>query len=242
MLDEVEETGMSPQRQSVWESDSPRHSGTRARRRTAWGDKLVSNSPVYYGWVIAALVSLSALIISPAQVYCVGVVVDAIIIDEQLSRMELSGLYATAALICAPVSKRARRCTPPHPLARARRADLGVAPARGCSSYALSRDQMRHALSWRSPPSLVAATCPTPLPQFITIYPAVLARLPRRLFLVLCGVGLCLGLLLCAFHRCTSLAASAACLTADLRRARTRAARAASLLWTADLAYSPFPA
>ena len=38
---------------------------------------IIAVCPVYYGWVMAALVPLSALLVSPAQVYCVGALVDA---------------------------------------------------------------------------------------------------------------------------------------------------------------------
>ena len=106
VLDEVADVGATPQRMSVWGgSGSPRGGGggTRARRRTAWGEYLVKASPVYFGWIVAGLVAVCALIVSPAQVYCVGVVVDFMAIDLSLSRLELSTVYATAALLSAPL-------------------------------------------------------------------------------------------------------------------------------------------
>ena len=48
---------MPPEGLSVWESGSPRAYGPRARRRSPWAEKIVSGSPIYYGWVVAALVS-----------------------------------------------------------------------------------------------------------------------------------------------------------------------------------------
>ena len=60
-------------------------------------------SPIYYGWVVAALVAVSALIVSPAQVYCVGVVLDMMIAEMDLTRLQISSVYATAALLSAPL-------------------------------------------------------------------------------------------------------------------------------------------
>ena len=57
-----------------------RWTGLRRRRRrvTALDRALFNACPVFYGWVVAVLVAASALFISPAQVYCVGAVLDAI--------------------------------------------------------------------------------------------------------------------------------------------------------------------
>ena len=53
--------------------------------------------------MIAALVAVSALFISPAQVYCVGIVIDAIQAELSLSREQISGLYGMSLLMAAPV-------------------------------------------------------------------------------------------------------------------------------------------
>ena len=109
VLDEVEDLGATPQRLNVWGDGglggSPRGGGgvSRARRRTPWAESLVKASPVYYGWVVAGLVTLCALVVSPAQVYSLGVVADAMIADLGLTRLGLSGIYATAALLSAPL-------------------------------------------------------------------------------------------------------------------------------------------
>ena len=58
---------------------------------------------MYAGIVLGLSIALCALIVSPAQVYCVGAVVDAIIVDEELSRAQLSAIYGAAALLSAPV-------------------------------------------------------------------------------------------------------------------------------------------
>mmetsp|Transcript_26915 Transcript_26915/g.59148 ORF Transcript_26915/g.59148 Transcript_26915/m.59148 type:complete len:601 (-) Transcript_26915:350-2152(-) len=80
--------------------------GLRPRSRTA--DCLIASCPVFYGWIMAALVALGALIISPAQVYSVGVVLDNMLGDlkkenKYLSRLGISTLYASAHLIASPV-------------------------------------------------------------------------------------------------------------------------------------------
>jgi hypothetical protein len=104
VLDEVDDVGATPQRLSVWGAGSPSHGGgSRARRSSAWAERLVAASPVFYGWVIAALVGLSGLLVSPVQVFTVGAVADAMIVDLQLTRLQLSGLYAVAALLSAPL-------------------------------------------------------------------------------------------------------------------------------------------
>lgn len=83
---------------------SPRWSGVRRRRRVTPLDLAIANGcPVFYGWVIAGLVAVSALFISPAQVYCVGAVLDAIQYDLNLSREQISGLYGMSLLMAAPV-------------------------------------------------------------------------------------------------------------------------------------------
>ena len=132
VLDEVEDTGLTPGLTGL-----TRARGRRARRRNAWDRRVVAATPVFYGWVVAALAALSAVIVSPAQVFCVGVVVDAIVKDTQpMTRLDVSRAYALAGLISAPL---------------------------------------------------------------ITLYPAVLLRLPRRVFLLGCGIGMCVGLLLLSF-------------------------------------------
>jgi MFS family permease len=132
VLDEVEDTGLTPGLTGL-----TRARGRRARRRNAWDRRVVAATPVFYGWVVAALAALSALIVSPAQVFCVGVVVDAIVKDTQpMTRLDVTRAYAVAGLISAPL---------------------------------------------------------------ITLYPAVLLRLPRRVFLLGCGIGVCVGLLLLSF-------------------------------------------
>merc|ERR1712185_66661 len=45
VLDEVDDVGATPQRMSVWGAGSPRGGrGSRARRRTAWGESVVKAS------------------------------------------------------------------------------------------------------------------------------------------------------------------------------------------------------
>ena len=136
VLDEVEDATMTPQRLSVWDRSSPRGGGSRARRRTPWGERVVAASPVFYGWVVAFLVALCALVVSPAQVYCVGVVIDAIIVDEELTRSQASGLYATAAALSAPVRRRRPRRPPRRRALRGRPGRLPAPHARalmGCA-------------------------------------------------------------------------------------------------------------
>ena len=136
VLDEVEDTGATPQRLSVWgDGSSPRGATSRARRRTPWAERVVNASPIFYGWVVAGLVALAALVVSPAQVYSVGVMADAIIADLHLTRTGFSGIYALASLLSAPV---------------------------------------------------------------ITLLPLFLARVSRRVTVMLCGGGVCVGLLLVA--------------------------------------------
>ena len=115
VLDEVEDPlGATPQRMSVWGQGSPRGGATRLRKRTPWAERLVASTPCYYGWVVAALVAVSALIVSPAQVYCVGVVLDIMIAQLQLTRLQISSVYATAALLSPASLFLARRCSVAH--------------------------------------------------------------------------------------------------------------------------------
>ena len=53
------------------------------RRPLEW---VVKYTPVYYGWVAAALAVLAAVTVSPVQAYCVGVVLDGMMADLQLDR------------------------------------------------------------------------------------------------------------------------------------------------------------
>ena len=106
--DEVDDVGASPQRFSVFSSTTIQRTprariDARPRRRTAFSDRLVASSPIFYGWVIAALVALVALLVSPAQVYCVGAVVDPMLLSLELTRLQLSGAYAVASLLSAPL-------------------------------------------------------------------------------------------------------------------------------------------
>ena len=75
----------------------------RRRRRVTPLDRALFNAcPVFYGWVIAVLVAASALFISPAQVYCVGAVLDAIQAQLHIDRERISALYGLAMLMAAP--------------------------------------------------------------------------------------------------------------------------------------------
>lgn len=59
VLDEVEDTGLTPGLTGL-----TRARGRRARRRNAWDRRVVAATPVFYGWVVAALAALSAFLIS----------------------------------------------------------------------------------------------------------------------------------------------------------------------------------
>ena len=93
VLDEVEDVAPTPSGLASWDdaAATPRGS-TRARRRSAWAQRVVGSSPVFYGWVVAALVALAALIVSPAQVYCVGQIVEAQRGDLSLGTGVISGM------------------------------------------------------------------------------------------------------------------------------------------------------
>ena len=98
VLDEVEDTGLTPGLTGL-----TRARGRRARRRNAWDRRVVAATPVFYGWVVAALAALSAVIVSPAQVFCVGVVVDAIVKDTQpMTRLDVSRAYASSPRHSSP--------------------------------------------------------------------------------------------------------------------------------------------
>ena len=99
VLDEVEDVMLGT---DDWIAHSPRMA-TRARRRTEWTQRVVSSCPFFYGYVVAALVAVAALVVSPAQVYCVGIVLDAVQDNEQLSRVGISFLYSAALLVAAPM-------------------------------------------------------------------------------------------------------------------------------------------
>ena len=70
----------------------------RPRRRNVVSQALVARAPVFYGWVVGGLAALAALLVSPVQVYCVGVVLDAMQFDLALSRMRISAIYAASLL------------------------------------------------------------------------------------------------------------------------------------------------
>ena len=74
----------------------------RPRRRNVVSQALVARAPVFYGWVVGGLAALAALLVSPVQVYCVGVVLDAMQFDLALSRMRISAIYAASLLSAAP--------------------------------------------------------------------------------------------------------------------------------------------
>ena len=63
-------------------------------RRSPPAARLLAVLPFFYGWLVALLVVLAALLVSPVQVYCTGVVLDAMESDLGLSRVRISSLYA----------------------------------------------------------------------------------------------------------------------------------------------------
>ena len=83
---------------------SPRRRAHARPRGTAASQALVARAPVFYGWVVGGLAALAALLVSPVQVYCVGVVLDAMQFDLALSRMRISAIYAASLLSAAPSS------------------------------------------------------------------------------------------------------------------------------------------
>jgi len=94
VIDDVAEAVPSPFRAAT----------TRSRvHRSARENRVVSACPIFYGWVVASLVTLAAFIVSPVQVYCVGVVLDAMQVELELSRVRISTIYAAALLFAAPV-------------------------------------------------------------------------------------------------------------------------------------------
>lgn len=61
-------------------------------------DRMVSASPVYYGWVILIVGGTGMIMTSPGQTYAIAVFVDHIIVDLDISRSLISTLYAVGTL------------------------------------------------------------------------------------------------------------------------------------------------
>ncbi|MEM7033822.1 MAG: MFS transporter [Chloroflexota bacterium] len=60
---------------------------------------LVTQFPIYYGWVIAVIGSLGLIMTSPAQTYAISIFIEAFITDLNISRSSISTLYGTASLV-----------------------------------------------------------------------------------------------------------------------------------------------
>jgi len=60
--------------------------------------RLVSASPIYYGWVVLVVGTLGGIMTSPGQTYAVAVFIDYFIDDLGLSRSLVSTLYSVATL------------------------------------------------------------------------------------------------------------------------------------------------
>ena len=97
VIDEIEIVMPSP---VPFTGSSPR---VPRRRRNRAGQWLIVACPIYYGYVVASLVALAALVVSPVQVYCVGVVLGAMRLHLDLSLVRISSLYAAALVVAAPV-------------------------------------------------------------------------------------------------------------------------------------------
>ncbi len=62
-------------------------------------------NPTYYGWVIVGLDFLSSALTSPGQSFVMSLYLEPVMADLDLSRVEISSLYAIATLaaaICLP--------------------------------------------------------------------------------------------------------------------------------------------
>ena len=60
--------------------------------------RLVSASPVYYGWIILAVGSLGVIMTSPGQTYAISIFIEHFIADLGVSRSLISTLYTAATL------------------------------------------------------------------------------------------------------------------------------------------------
>ena len=56
--------------------------------------RLVSNSPIFYGWVVLAVGTLGVIMTSPGQTYAVSIFIEHFIEDLGLSRTMVSTLYS----------------------------------------------------------------------------------------------------------------------------------------------------
>ena len=99
VIDEVEDLALPDE---AWIGTSP-HSKLRTRRVSAWGALVVRSCPFFYGKVVAVLVAVAALVVSPAQVYSIGIVVNSIRDEEGLDLVTLALLYSLALLVSAPM-------------------------------------------------------------------------------------------------------------------------------------------
>ena len=60
--------------------------------------RLVTRSPIYYGWIVLALGTIGAIMSSPGQTYAVSVFIDHLIVDLGISRSLISTLYTIGTL------------------------------------------------------------------------------------------------------------------------------------------------
>lgn len=61
--------------------------------------RVVSRSPVFYGWVILAAGSIGMIMTSPGQTYAVSIFIDSFIVDLGISRSVVSTLYSVGTLV-----------------------------------------------------------------------------------------------------------------------------------------------
>ena len=68
-------------------------------REPAGNSRLISSSPVFYGWIIMAVATLGMVMASPGMTYVLSVFTDHLIVDLGLSRSVVSSLYSAGTLV-----------------------------------------------------------------------------------------------------------------------------------------------
>ena len=63
--------------------------------------RLVTTSPIYYGWVILVVGTIGMILTGPGQTYAISVFIDYFIVDLEISRSLVSTLYTAGTLIAS---------------------------------------------------------------------------------------------------------------------------------------------